>query len=300
MPQASSSPIARHILKECLAGRIHPALGLVRLLDEAGSVEAVADLIGAAYATGNPVVGELEQLLFDHREACERISWMLLHHPAPAPPADTPAAGVEEVRRFFDRAVRENEAASVAAYCLGNPALLDEATAEVVELLERWGLLAPDRTALEIGCGIGRLPAALSSLLDEVHGIDVSAAMIAAARRRCAGLGNVHLAECSGLDLAGFPDARFDLVLAVDSLPYIHQGGLGLVEAHFREAARVLRPGGDFAILNYSYRSDLQSDCEEVEELCERYGLVAEVAGLQPFSFWDGIAFLCRRLPGVR
>jgi SAM-dependent methyltransferase len=299
-PDPTASPIVRHILTDCLAGRIHPALGLVRLIDEAGSVEAVAELITAAHATGNPITAELEQLLLDHREACEGIAWMLRHHPAPGPPASSAVAGVDEIRRFFDQAVRENEGASVAAYTLGDPGLLGEATEEIVEILQMWGLLSPEREALEIGCGIGRLQSALAPLLAEVHGIDVSPGMIAAALRRCSGLANVHLTECSGLDLAGFPDARFDLVLAVDSFPYIHQGGQELVEAHFREAARVLRPGGDFVVLNYSYRNDLATDCEEVEELCAQTGFLAEVCGLQPFTFWDGIAFLCRRLPAMR
>lgn len=305
MPRASKkiaapSSACRHILKGCLSGETHPALGLVRLLDELGSVEAAADLIGVAVESGHPAAAELETLLLDHREACERIIWMLRHHPAPAPPSPTAGEAVDEIRRFFDQAVREDEMASVAAYCLGDPELLDEATAEILALLDRWGLLAPGRSALEIGCGIGRIQAALAPRLAEVHGIDVSPGMVDAARRRCAGLANVHLAECSGLDLAGFPDRRFDLILAVDSFPYIHQGGPGLVEAHFREVARVLRPGGDFAILNYSYRSDLDADCREVARLSEENGFFLEVDGTLPFAFWDGVAFLCRRLPEMR
>jgi SAM-dependent methyltransferase len=300
MPRSSKTSSASHyILNDCLSGEMHPALGLVRLLDDLGSVEAVADLIGAAVETGHPVAAELEDLLLDHREACERITWMLRHHPAPAPPSP-PGEAVDEVRRFFDQAVREDERASVAAYCLGDAELLDQATEEIVGRLDLWGLLDPDRSALEIGCGIGRVQAALAPRLAEIHGIDISPGMVQAARRRCAGLANVHLAECSGLDLAGFPDRRFDLVLAVDSFPYIHQGGPELVEAHFREVARVLRPGGDFSILNYSYRNDSEADWAEIERLSEENGLVLETGGFQTFSFWDGVAFLCRRLPEPR
>jgi ubiquinone/menaquinone biosynthesis C-methylase UbiE len=224
---------------------------------------------------------------------------MLREHPAPAPPT-SPEEAVATVRAFFDEAVREDEMASVAAYSLGSPELLDRATDEVVDLFDRWGLLDAGRTALEIGCGIGRMQAALAPRLGEVHGVDVSPAMIAAARRRCAGLANVHLTVGSGLDLAGFPAARFDLVFAVDSFPYVHQGGHELVEAHFRETARVLKPGGDFAILNFSYRGDLALDCEDVEQLSADWGFQLEVGGVEPFDFWDGVAFLCRRLPALR
>src|SRR5437588_140869 len=74
----------------------------------------------------------------------------------------TPEEWIETARRFFDRAVRRNEEASVAAHSLGDPRLLAQATREIVELLDRWGVLGADRRTLEIGCGIGRLQAALA------------------------------------------------------------------------------------------------------------------------------------------
>ncbi len=291
-----TTSVARRILADCIAGNAHPALALVRLLDELGSFEAAAALIAAEATPGAPATEELERLLTENRAVCERIVWMLRNHPAPAPFSGSVDAEIASVRRFFDQAVRADEVASVAAYSLGSPELLAECTREIAELFEIWGLLGPDRVALEIGCGIGRMQEALSPHLAKIHGIDVSPGMIAAARRRCSGLDNVHLAECSGRDLAGFPSDRFDFVLAVDSFPYIHQGGLELVEAHFSEVARVLQPGGDFAILNFSYRGDLDEDRDEVEELADDWGFFVEVDGVHPVRVWDGTVFLLRRL----
>jgi SAM-dependent methyltransferase len=135
-----------------------------------------------------------------------------------------PAGGaLQHWRRWFDSAVRESPEASVALYSFGDAALLAQATEEVVALLERLGVLAPERAVLEIGCGIGRFAEALASRVAAVVGIDIAPGMIEAARERCAELANVRLLPTSGQDLAGFGPASFDLVLAIDSMPYIYR-----------------------------------------------------------------------------
>ncbi|HVS00508.1 MAG TPA: class I SAM-dependent methyltransferase [Thermoanaerobaculia bacterium] len=291
-----STAVARRILADCVAGNAHPALALVRLLDELGGYEPAAALIASHAPPGAPATAELERLLSENREVCERIVWMLRNHPAPAPFSGSVEEEIASVRRFFDQAVKADEVASVAAYSLGSPELLAECTREIADLFELWSLLGPYRVALEIGCGIGRMQEALAPHLAEVYGLDVSPGMVAAARRRCAGLDNVHISEGSGRDLAGFPSGKFDLVFAVDSFPYIHQGGPELVEGYFSEVARVLQPGGDFAFLNFSYRGDVNEDRDEVEELAEDWGFCVEVDGVHPFRVWDGTVYLLRRL----
>ncbi|MFP5287515.1 MAG: class I SAM-dependent methyltransferase, partial [Thermoanaerobaculia bacterium] len=207
----------------------------------------------------------------------------------------SPEEAVAACRFFFDRAVRRSEEGSVAAYSLGDAGILARATEEIVGLFDRWNLLGPERRTLEIGCGIGRMQAALAPRVAEAWGIDVSPKMIDAARRRCEGLPNVCFSVCSGFDLAGLPDEGFDFVLAVDSFPYIHQAGPKVVEMHFQEVARVLRPGGDFVILNFSYRDDPAADRSEVRRLCRTTGFDLVVAGAEPFKLWDGMAFHGRK-----
>lgn len=289
----------RELFVDCVTGEISPNIALARLLLSSGRVEEVEELVAeAARLWGRPLdpnLRELARLLHDHREGCLQVAAMLREHPEPIYPARDET--VDLYRRFFDKAVAESEEVSVAAYALGDPALLSEVTREIVDLLGRWKLLGPERAALEIGCGIGRIQAALAPHLAEVHGIDISPGMIEAARRRCAGLPNVHLATTPGRDLSQFPDERFDLVFAADSFPYIHQAGRAVVRSHFEEAARVLRPGGDFVIFQYSYRDDRTDDRHEFRVNAIGAGLTVAMAGARPFKLWDGTAFHARKPP---
>jgi 2-polyprenyl-3-methyl-5-hydroxy-6-metoxy-1,4-benzoquinol methylase len=286
---------ARDIFLDLLTGEVAPALGLARLLLALGSVRDAEDLVAhVARRWGRPLdpaLAEMARLLHDYREGCEGVATMLREHPDPAEVFSSPEESIDACRRFFDRSVTRNEVASVAAYSLGDNDLLAVATREIVDLFERWGFLGRDRRTLEIGCGIGRMQGALSPRVAEAVGIDLSPKMIAAARRRNEGLPNVRFAVSSGVDLTGFEAESFDLVFAVDSFPYIHQAGPSVVEAHFQEAARVLRPGGDFVLLNYSYRDNLAADRAEFQKRCRALGFTLAVNGAQPFRFWDGVAF---------
>jgi ubiquinone/menaquinone biosynthesis C-methylase UbiE len=183
----------------------------------------------------------------------------------------------------------------VALYSLGSAEVLRAATREIVAVLESWGSLGPEKRALDIGCGIGRMEEGLATKLAEIHAIDVSEAMIDAARRRCEGLRHVVFSVCTGLDLHPFATGAYDLVFAVDSFPYLVQSGMPLVGIHFSEAARVLRPGGEFIVLNFSYREDLEADRLDVGSLSAAYGFDVLVNGEAPFTLWNGTAFRMRK-----
>jgi SAM-dependent methyltransferase len=290
---------ARWVLEDFLAGELSPTITLSRLVLTVGDVAEVEAMVDAAERAWEPPVPQaltrLIKLLRENRRGLERVAANLGEHPDPQTPFASPEEGIETARRFFDRAVRRSEEASVAAHSLGDPRLLAKATRELLDHFERWGMLGPERRTLDIGCGIGRLEAALAPRVAEAHGIDVSPRMIEAAERRCADLPNVFLAVSSGRDLAGFADSSFDVVLAVDSFPYIHHAGPELVETHGREAARVLRPGGELAIFNYSYRDDIPADRRDFESLCRTRGFELLTAGEQPFTMWDGVAFRARK-----
>jgi ubiquinone/menaquinone biosynthesis C-methylase UbiE len=183
----------------------------------------------------------------------------------------------------------------VALYSLGSPAILARATAEIVARFAEWRLFGPDRRVLDIGCGIGRISEALAPHVGAITGIDISPAMIAAARRRCRGLANVAFRQCGGADLADFADTSFDLVLAVDSFPYLVAAGPAVVARHFADVARLLSPGGAFVILNFSYRGDLAADRRDVARLAEANTLAVRLSGVRAFALWDGAAFLLVR-----
>src|SRR4029077_15688002 len=69
-----------------------------------------------------------------------------------------------------------------------------------------------DCTALEVGCGPGRLMLPMSRHCAEVHGVDVSDEMIAHARKLLINAPNAHPHVGNGTDLAMFPDQSFDFV----------------------------------------------------------------------------------------
>lgn len=292
-------PEAGWAIEDCLLGKISPSIALARMVLATGSAEETEAVLDAVERDWEPplpqALAQMTRLVRRNRRGCHQIAEMLNEHPDPYRRFATAEEGIETCRSFFDRAVRRSEEASVAAWSLGDPRILDKGTREIVGLFERWHLLGPGRRALEIGCGIGRFQIAFAPRLAETHGLDISPEMIAAARRRCADLPNVFLSVGSGRDLAGFPDRGFDLVFAVDSFPYIHNVGRDLAETHFREVARVLRPGGDFVILNFSYRDDVVSDVSEVHFLAGACGFEVETAGERPFRLWDGVAFRLRR-----
>jgi SAM-dependent methyltransferase len=205
---------------------------------------------------------------------------------------ETPDQGIAHWAAVFDRAADVLPEASVALYSLGDEGLLRAATQEVVDWMETRGLVPRDGVLLEIGCGIGRFVAALAPMAALAVGIDVSRGMIEVARRRCASVQRAAFARSSGRDLAAFRDASVDLVFAIDSFPYLVQLGADMAALHIREAARVLRPGGRLLILNYSYRSSLESDRRDVAIAAREAGLSLRLNGTREFTLWDGVAFL--------
>jgi SAM-dependent methyltransferase len=271
---------AQAALDEHAAGRISAEVALMRLLlaglparDVPALVAPAPALAGAArrHAAG---LATLERMVRDGAD-----------HPA--------EAGLAETRAMFDRLVALSPEASVAAYSLGDPATLAAATAELVAWLRGLGLLADRPRVLDLGCGIGRVAAAVAPEAAEVLGLDLSPSMVAAARARHGAAPGLGFATCSGRDLAGIADAVFELVLAVDVFPYLVQAGLD--GAMLAEAARVLRPGGQLAILNYAYGEG--NGAERLESHASRAGLDLLEAGTRPLALWDGVAFrLSRRM----
>jgi SAM-dependent methyltransferase len=144
---------------------------------------------------------------------------------------------------------------------------------------------------LDIGCGVGRFERALAGKVAGILGLDISPAMIAIARRDCAGLANVDIRLSSGVDLSGVDAASIDCALAVDAFPYIVLAAHDLPGRFFGEIARVLKPGGDLLIANYSYRADPSADPADIAGLAQAYGFGLLRSDERPFRSWDGRVF---------
>ncbi len=82
----------------------------------------------------------------------------------------------------------------------------------------------------------------------------------------------------------------------MDTFPYLVQSGAALVERHFAEVNRVLKPSGDFVIFNFSYRGDLDADRADVRRLAGAYGFALRDEGVQPLKLWDGAGWRMRKV----
>jgi SAM-dependent methyltransferase len=275
-PQGWDGPLARF-----KAGEISPEIALTLLLlanseaDPAGGIARLAE--------ADPALRSLAALATAQRDRITRVQALV------ASGIDPAEASVAATRAHFDRLAAEAPEAAVALYSFGDPDLLAAATAELVEAVASWTDLT-GKCVLDFGCGIGRVSAALASLAGEVVGVDLSERMIAEARARASGLPNVSFESTDGAALP-FPDGRFDLILAVDSYPYLVRAGGDVLPRHLDEAARLLRPGGDLIVFNWSYRGDLARDAVEARELGGAAGFRLVRAGEQPFRIWNGAGF---------
>ena len=287
----------------CVAGLISPEVAVARMV--LGGADAAAILAALDGTPGGTAAAAMRALVTARAAALDglaaEVAATAAGHDASGP---TAADGVARIAAFFDRAVRHSPEASVALYSLGDPAILAAATEEIVGWLEAGGWLSPGADVLDIGCGIGRVAAALAPRCRSVLGLDVSAGMVAEARRRLAPFPNVVIQQTNGLSPlppraepgvdSDFAESA-DLVLAIDSFPYIVQTGPDTARRHFTGAATLLRPGGVFCILNFSYRADPAIDRADTADYAATAGLHVIVDGERPFALWDGVAFVMQR-----
>ena len=275
-------------LQECVDGRISPQIAVAHFLFAGLRATEIEAAIAAC--PPHPRLEQVRTLLLGRETqldalAAEATMTAAQHNAYGA----TPSEGIARIARFFDRAVASSPEASVALYSLGDPAILAAATAEIVEWLETQDLLRPDADVLDLGCGFGRVASALAPRCRSVLGLDVSGGMIEEARRRFGSVPNLRFEQTAGEDLSMLVDGAFDLILAIDSFPYMVQAGEAVVGRHLADARRVLRSPGALAILNLSYEGDA-FDAERAVEWAAAHEFVVSIAEVSPFRLWDGSA----------
>jgi ArsR family transcriptional regulator len=153
-------------------------------------------------------------------------------------------------------------------------------------------LLPPSWTVADLGCGTGALTSALAPRVKKVVGVDRSAGMLQAARRRTAGLSNVELHEAELSDLP-LPAASCDAALLVLVLAYLDDPAPVLAEAR-----RVLRKGARLVVLDAARHADeeLRRRMGQVEPGFEPDDLAARLAAA---GFTDVVARTLPPEPGA-
>jgi demethylmenaquinone methyltransferase / 2-methoxy-6-polyprenyl-1,4-benzoquinol methylase len=109
-------------------------------------------------------------------------------------------------------------------------------------------LARPNAKVLDLCCGTGDMAFALRRQGSEANitGADFSHAMLVRATAKSAGRSNMQWIEADALHLP-FPDESFDLATSAFGFR-----NLADYDAGFREILRILRPGGECGILEFS------------------------------------------------
>lgn len=167
--------------------------------------------------------------------------------------------------------------------------------------------LKPGQTLLDLGIGTGLSSALFREAGLRVHGLDGDPEMLAVCRWK--GFGDLVLHDLAQAPYP-FPSASFDHAVCLGVLPFLADP-----EPVFSEAARVLRPGGMFAVLSLDRppaeprellvpageaggegATLFRSSAAEVRELAERHGFSA-AAEVPVLVYQD--AARTRRMPAT-
>ena len=156
---------------------------------------------------------------------------------------------VKKMRQDWDERAREN-----AQYFVCTDVPLDKETflasgredyrLHVQEFLERVQFSPTGKTALEIGCGLGRMTRCFAGDFQSVIAVDISGDMIA--RASAEGIPCTQFFVGSGLDLRSVQASSVDLVFSY--IVFQHISRLEVILKYFEEIGRVLRQGGRFRI----------------------------------------------------
>ena len=254
-------------------------LRIMRLL---AAMELAVGELAQVLGQSQPRVSRHVRILCDARLAERRKegSWVFLRSaigPGRAPPLGAAAAQLLAVAESDDAqfaaqcsedrrhlaAIRAAREASAAAYFARHAAEWDELRGlhspdAPVEAALNYALGTGNLGALlDVGTGTGRIAQLLAPRASQITALDNSPEMLRLARARLQHLAAEHLALVQG-DFTALPfaEAAFDTVLFHQVLHYAQAPELVLAEA-----ARVTRPGGTIAVVDFAAhdREELRS-----------------------------------------
>jgi len=142
-------------------------------------------------------------------------------------------------------------------------------------------------SALDIGCGVGRLLHSASSRFKSVIGLDVSEAALSSAKKLLADKQNISLALGDGTSFTSIDDQSIDIVYSfasVASLP------VSVFAAYLREIKRVLKTDGVARIQLFVGSENLPSKEDTLSVRCYqllRLKNAARLAGLELADSWE-------------
>ena len=189
----------------------------------------------------------------------------------------------DAVRAYWDGAADEADSASYMAHDQGLPRdCIEHRFALEQAVIDRWfAALGPTAAVLDIGCGAGAWTALFARQYRRVVGVDASAGMLAAARRRLAGQGNVELVHGDALTVP--LEGGFDGVLLGGLLMYLDRAD---AEVLLRRLGQ-LAPNGRIILRESGVRSGVEvrtGEYQVVYRSVREYQAIAHDAGLRVVS----------------
>ncbi|BAQ48391.1 MULTISPECIES: SAM-dependent methyltransferase [Methylobacterium] len=120
-------------------------------------------------------------------------------------------------------------------------------------------------SALEVGCSIGVLTAALAPRCDALVALDVAEAALAQARARCGDRPGLRLMRAR---VPGeWPEGRFDLILLSEVVYYLDAGDVARLAGRVRAS---LRPDGDVVLVHWTGETHYPLTGDEAADLFVR------------------------------
>ena len=159
---------------------------------------------------------------------------------------------LKKMRRDWDERARENARYYVntarqdwtdeAFFASGEQQIAEDILTDMGNICQ--GKDPKQMRVLEIGCGAGRLTRALAKVFGEVHAVDISGEMVAAAREAVKDFPRAHVYQNSGCDLRVIREKPFDF--AYTAIVFQHIPSREIIENYVREVHRLLRRGALF------------------------------------------------------
>lgn len=158
-------------------------------------------------------------------------------------------------------------------------------------LMEKLGNFS-DKTALEIGCGAGRVTEFISQHFKKVFAVDISEKMIDEGRQRLGNVTNIEFISIDGTHYPTISDSSIDFVFSY--IVFQHMSNKKVVMKNFEEIMRVLKEGGIAKIqvrglptnkLNWFYGPSFTK--KDIENLATKLNIkLLKTAGENERYFW--------------
>ena len=175
------------------------------------------------------------------RDSAARRLWLLVREQV----GPTAAAGQDQRRLQSMLTERRTKSQEFFASSAGQwDRLREELFGDRFHLAALAALADRDWTVGDLGCGTGLVSAAFAPFVTRVIGVDASAAMLQAAKKRLHGFDNIDLRR-GDLEQLPIDDGRLDAATLMLVLHHVPDPARALVEV-----VRVLKPGGRLIVVD--------------------------------------------------